>query len=84
MDFEGRVPPYDDDTCSSHTFYQTTTSDYQRSRNTRVYLVAASPDQSGSEALEWAMDSLVQDGDELIVVRGFDPDELGLFVSPRN
>lgn len=67
--------------CATHAIHsQTTTSDYQRTRNTRVYLCAASPDQSGSEALEWAMDSLVQDGDELIVVRGFDPDELGTVI----
>lgn len=54
-----------------------TTSEYKRTRNTRVYLCAVSPDQSGAEALDWAMDSLVQDGDEIIVMRGFDPDELG-------
>ena len=42
-----------------------------------MYLCASSPDQSGAEALDWAMDSLVQDGDELIVVRGFDGDECG-------
>jgi len=54
-----------------------TTSDYKKSRNTRAYLCASSPDPSGAEALDWAMDSLVQDGDELIVVRGFDADECG-------
>lgn len=50
---------------------------YCRNRQTRVFLVAASPDESGSEALDWTMESLVQDGDELIVFRGFDPDDLG-------
>ncbi|KAL5497845.1 hypothetical protein ACEPAH_2776 [Sanghuangporus vaninii] len=49
---------------------------YKRSRMTRVFLVAASPDESGSEALDWVMESLVQDGDELIVFRGFDAEEL--------
>jgi len=45
---------------------------YKRTRSTRSYLVAASPDESGSHALDWVMESLVQDGDELIVFRGFD------------
>lgn len=42
-----------------------------------MYLVAASGDESGNSALEWAMESLVEDGDELVVVRGFDTEELG-------
>lgn len=50
---------------------------YRRNRQTRVFLCAASPDESGSQALDWVLESLVQDGDELIVVRGFDTDELG-------
>ncbi|KAH8112841.1 hypothetical protein DFH11DRAFT_385683 [Phellopilus nigrolimitatus] len=49
---------------------------YRRDRSTRVFLVAASPDESGIEALDWVMDSLVQDGDELIVFRGFDTEDL--------
>jgi len=48
---------------------------FQRARGTRAFLVAASRDESGSHALEWALESLVQDGDELIVLRGFDPDD---------
>lgn len=50
---------------------------WERSKNTRVFLVAASPDESGIQALDWAMESLVQDGDEIIVFRGFDAEELG-------
>lgn len=50
---------------------------YKRTRSTRVFLVAASPDESGRQALDWVMESLVQDGDELIVLRGFDAEELG-------
>lgn len=50
---------------------------YSRSKNTRVFLCASSPDESGSQALDWALDSLVQDGDELIVFRGIDTDDLG-------
>lgn len=44
---------------------------------TRVFLCAASPDESGTEALDWCLESLVQDGDELVVLRGFDPEVLG-------
>lgn len=53
---------------------------YARNRSTRVFLCAASPDESGSEALEWALECLVQDGDELIVFRGIDQEELGACV----
>ena len=52
---------------------------YKRSRNTRVFLCAASPDESGREALDWSLESLVQDGDELIIFRGIDEDALGEF-----
>ena len=52
---------------------------YKRSRNTRVFLCASSPDESGREALEWSLESLVQEGDELIVFRGVDEDVLGDF-----
>ena len=50
---------------------------YSRNKNTRVFLVAASPDESGSQALDWVLENLVQDGDELIVFRGADSDDLG-------
>lgn len=50
---------------------------YKRTRSTRSYLCAASGDESGSQALDWVMESLVQDGDELIVLRGFDGEDLG-------
>lgn len=49
---------------------------YQRTRNTRVFLCASSPDESGSEALDWSLESLVQDGDELVVFRGVDEEQL--------
>ncbi|KZT64452.1 hypothetical protein DAEQUDRAFT_747442 [Daedalea quercina L-15889] len=49
---------------------------YVRNRHTRVFLCASSPDESGRQALDWALESLVQDGDELIVFRGVDTDEL--------
>lgn len=49
---------------------------YTRTTQTRVFLCASSPDESGRQALDWALDSLVQDGDELVVFRGFDEDIL--------
>ncbi|KAG5639916.1 hypothetical protein DXG03_002390, partial [Asterophora parasitica] len=49
---------------------------YLRTRSTRVFLCAASPDESGREALDWSLESLVQDGDELIIFRGVDEDVL--------
>ena len=50
---------------------------YDHTRSTRVFLCAASPDESGSQALEWCLESFVQDGDELVVFRGIDPDDFG-------
>jgi hypothetical protein len=50
---------------------------YRRTRSTRVFLCAAGADESGREALDWSLESLVQDGDELIVFRGIDQEELG-------
>ncbi|KAF8624686.1 hypothetical protein AX17_007017 [Amanita inopinata Kibby_2008] len=49
---------------------------YKRTRNTRVFLCAASTDESGREALDWSLESLVQDGDELIIYRGVDEEVL--------
>ena len=49
---------------------------YTRTRSTRVFLCAASPDESGREALDWALESLVQHGDELIVCRAIDLEDL--------
>ncbi|KAF8752222.1 Universal stress protein family [Rhizoctonia solani] len=55
---------------------QASSEGYRRTRNTRVFLCAASGDESGMEALDWTLESLVQHGDELIVVRGFDLEDL--------
>jgi hypothetical protein len=50
---------------------------YRRSRHTRVFSVAVSGDESGEEALDWLMDSLVEDGDEVIAMRVIELDEGG-------
>lgn len=42
---------------------------YKRSKNTRVILVAVSPDESGEDALDWLMSELVEDGDEIVAMR---------------
>ena len=52
-------------------------SGYARNRATRVFLCASSPDESGGQALDWALGELVRDGDELIVLRGVEKEELG-------
>lgn len=49
---------------------------YARTKNTRVFLCAASPDESGTQALDWVLENLAQDGDELIIFRGADSDDL--------
>lgn len=51
--------------------------DYVRSRETRVFLIAVSPDESGAEALDWAMENLVEDGDEVVALRVVELDEDG-------
>ncbi|EJU01388.1 hypothetical protein DACRYDRAFT_95041 [Dacryopinax primogenitus] len=56
---------------------QAKSENYERSRKTRIYLCAASPDESGQEALDWSVETLAQDGDELIVLRGFDTEDAG-------
>ncbi|CAE6410906.1 unnamed protein product [Rhizoctonia solani] len=55
---------------------QASSEGYKRTRDTRVFLCAASGDESGVEALDWTLESLVQHGDQLIVVRGFDLEDL--------
>lgn len=50
---------------------------YTSNRASRVFLCAASPDESGTQALDWALSELVRDGDELIVLRGIEKEELG-------
>ncbi|KAH9981941.1 hypothetical protein BJV77DRAFT_1029766, partial [Russula vinacea] len=49
---------------------------YERSPSTRVFLCASSPDDSGRQALDWTIESLIQGGDELVVFRGIDQDDL--------
>lgn len=56
---------------------------YSRTKNTRVFLCAASPDESGTQALDWALESLVQEGDEFIVFRGVDDADLGMLAVLR-
>ncbi|KAG2119270.1 hypothetical protein BD769DRAFT_1028335 [Suillus cothurnatus] len=63
---------FENPTASMFAFTLHVQSDeYARSRATRVFLCASSPDESGRYALDYALESLVQDGDELIVFRGF-------------
>jgi nucleotide-binding universal stress UspA family protein len=54
---------------------QAKSDSYRRTRNTRVFMVAVSSDESGNEALEWLMESLIEDGDEIVAVRVVELDE---------
>lgn len=59
------------------THSQAKSEGYKRSRNTRVFLVAVSPDESGEDALDWLMSELVEDGDEVIAMRVKDLSDAG-------
>lgn len=62
----------------SFSAYSTAQSeDYTRTRETRVFLIAVSPDESGAEALDWAMENIVEDGDEVVALRVVELDEDG-------
>ena len=50
---------------------------YKRSRNTRVFAIAVSNDESGESALDWLMSELVEDGDEIVAIRVIELDEGG-------
>lgn len=56
--------------------------DYTRTRETRVFLIAVSPDESGAEALDWAMENIVEDGDEVVALRVVELDEDGACRAP--
>ncbi|KAK7453190.1 hypothetical protein VKT23_011871 [Stygiomarasmius scandens] len=68
---------FENPVASMFSFTLSSKSDgYKRTRNTRVFLCASSPDESGQEALDWALESFVQDGDEFVVFRGVEEDVL--------
>ncbi|KAH7107070.1 hypothetical protein BKA62DRAFT_685941 [Auriculariales sp. MPI-PUGE-AT-0066] len=69
------VADSDSDAMFSFTL-QAKSEGYRRSRTTRVFLCASSPDESGLEALEWSLESLVQQSDELVVLRGLDHEDV--------
>ncbi len=50
---------------------------YKRSRSTRVFMIAVSPDEAGEDALDWLMNELVEDGDEVVALRVLELDEEG-------
>lgn len=59
------------------TLSQAKSEGYKRSRNTRVFAVAVSADESGEDALDWLMSELVEDGDEVVAIRVIELDEGG-------
>lgn len=58
-------------------YVQAKSEGYKRSRNTRVFAVAVSADESGEDALDWLMSELIEDGDEIVAIRVIDIDEGG-------
>ncbi|KAL0566758.1 hypothetical protein V5O48_015240 [Marasmius crinis-equi] len=68
---------FENPAASMFSFTLSSQSDgYKRTRSTRVFLCATSPDESGTEALDWALECFVQDGDEFVVFRGIEENEL--------
>jgi len=61
----------------SGSFPKAKSADYVATRDTRVFLVAVSPDESGSEALDWLMENLIEEGDEIIALRVIAWEEAG-------
>jgi hypothetical protein len=57
--------------------FKAKSDEYRRNRNTRVFMAAVSNDEKGEDALDWLMDNLVEDGDEIIAVRVIELDEGG-------
>ncbi|KAI9890152.1 MAG: hypothetical protein M1814_004433 [Vezdaea aestivalis] len=47
--------------------------DFHYSRRSRIYLCGLNNDEYSQNALEWLIDELVEDGDEIIVLRVVDP-----------
>ncbi|TIA91299.1 hypothetical protein E3P99_01125 [Wallemia hederae] len=61
---------------------QSTTSDYKRRKNSRIFLVGASTDVNGqrpslisSSALDFVVTNLLEDGDEIVAMRVFDEEQ---------
>ncbi|CAO1618770.1 unnamed protein product [Parajaminaea phylloscopi] len=71
----------DADETASGTFgftLQVKSHGYQRTRNTRTFMCAVDENPYSERALEWLMESLVEDNDELVTVSVLegDPDEI--------
>ncbi|KAK0552454.1 hypothetical protein OC845_001720 [Tilletia horrida] len=59
----------------SHDFsftLQVKSKGYRRTRNTRTFMCAADGNSYSTHALEWLLDNLVEDGDEVVALRVLD------------
>ncbi|EOR03751.1 hypothetical protein E3P92_03941 [Wallemia ichthyophaga] len=54
---------------------QSTTSDYKRLKNSRIFLVGASTDVNGQRALDFVLMNLLENGDEIVAMRVFDDEQ---------
>ncbi|KAL9939467.1 hypothetical protein V8E36_001284 [Tilletia maclaganii] len=60
---------------SSHNFsftLQVKSKGYRRTRNTRTFMCAVDGNSYSTHALEWLLDNLVEDGDEVVALRVLD------------
>lgn len=57
---------------------------YKRSRSTRVFMIAVSPDEAGEDALDWLMGELIEDGDEVVAIRVLELDDDGALTDSLN
>lgn len=52
---------------------QVKSEDYERTKNTREFLVATDLNEYSVNALKWLLSNLIEDGDEIVVLRVIDP-----------
>ncbi|KAI3628001.1 hypothetical protein CBS14141_002002 [Malassezia furfur] len=71
--------PDAEDTVSGSASYtlQVKSHGYSRTKHTRTFMCAVDATESSERALEWIMENLVDDGDEIVAVRVLDSEQDG-------
>lgn len=54
---------------------------YKYSRRSRSFIIGYNDDEYSKSAMEWLLDTMVDDGDEIVALRVMDPSTLSLFYS---
>ena len=72
--------PDAEDTVSRSASYtlQVKSVGYARTKHTRTFMCAVDATESSERALEWIMENLVDDGDEIVAVRVLDEEQDGM------